>query len=134
MGEPRSNSVPSSTLPIDDLELQIASLTVELKRQGADHRYIPLLVTAPGFGWVNAFTVASEIGDITRFASRPSVRLHRPLPARHPVRAGARKRHADDGGHLEDPVLGSSFQIRMALLLACRIASSSAYWYLVSIA
>jgi transposase len=54
---------------IDDLELQIARLTIELKRQGADHRYIPLLVSAPGFGWINAFTVASEIGDITRFAS-----------------------------------------------------------------
>jgi transposase len=54
---------------IDDLELQIARLTVELKRQGADHRYIPLLVTAPGFGWVNAFTVASEIGDTERSAS-----------------------------------------------------------------
>jgi transposase len=33
---------------IDDLELQIAELTVKLKRQGAEHRYIPLLVTAPG--------------------------------------------------------------------------------------
>src|SRR3954449_9980860 len=30
---------------IDDLELQIARRTVVLKRQGADHRYIPLLVT-----------------------------------------------------------------------------------------
>jgi hypothetical protein len=27
-------------------------LTVQLKRQGAEHRYIPLLVTAPGFGWM----------------------------------------------------------------------------------
>ena len=54
---------------IEDLELQIAHLTCELKRQGVDHRYIPLLVTAPGFGWINAFTVASEIGDITRFPS-----------------------------------------------------------------
>ena len=54
---------------IDELELQIARLTCELKRQGAEHRYIPLLVTAPGFGWINAFTVASEIGDIERFAS-----------------------------------------------------------------
>jgi transposase len=51
------------------LEVQIARLTVELRRQGADHRYIPLLVTAPGFGWINAYTVASEIGDIKRFAS-----------------------------------------------------------------
>src|SRR3954462_15961163 len=54
---------------IDDLEMRIARLTVELRRQGADHRYIPLLVTAPGFGWINAYTVASEIGDIARFAS-----------------------------------------------------------------
>jgi len=54
---------------IDDLELQIARLTVQLKQRGADHRYIPLLVTAPGLGWINAFTVASEIGDIARFPS-----------------------------------------------------------------
>jgi transposase len=54
---------------IDDLELQIASLTVEPGRQGADHRYIPLLVTAPGFGWTGADTIASEIGDIERFPS-----------------------------------------------------------------
>jgi transposase len=42
-------------------------LTVELRRRGADHRYIPLLVTVPGVGWVIAFTIASEIGDINRF-------------------------------------------------------------------
>jgi transposase len=54
---------------IDDLEVQIAQLTVQLKRQGADHRYIPVLVTAPGIGWINAYTIASEIGDIGRFAS-----------------------------------------------------------------
>ena len=29
-------------------KLQIARLNVELRRQGADHRYVPLLVTAPG--------------------------------------------------------------------------------------
>jgi transposase len=40
-----------------------------MRRRGADHRYVPLLVTAPGFGWINAFTVASEIGDISGFAS-----------------------------------------------------------------
>ena len=54
---------------IDDLDLQIAALTVQLKRQGADHRYIPLLVTAPGIGWINGYTIASEIGDIARFPS-----------------------------------------------------------------
>jgi transposase len=67
--DPWRRNVDASLALIDDLELQIASLTVELRRQGADHRYIPLLVTAPGFGWINAYTVASEIGDIDRFAS-----------------------------------------------------------------
>src|SRR5215212_5952901 len=67
--DPWRRNVDVSLGLIDDLKLQIARLSVELKRQGADHRYIPLLVTAPGFGWINAFTVASEIGDITPFAS-----------------------------------------------------------------
>ena len=64
--DPWRRNVDVSLQLIDDLELQIARLTIELKRMGADHRYIPLLVSAPGFGWINAFTVASEIGDITR--------------------------------------------------------------------
>src|SRR3954468_1499076 len=67
--DPWRRNVDVSLGLIDDLELQIARLAVELKRLGADHRYILLLVTAPGFGWINAFTVASEIGDIERFAS-----------------------------------------------------------------
>jgi transposase len=67
--DPWRRNVDVSLALIDDLELQIARLTVQLKRQGADHRYIPLLVTAPGLGWINAYTIASEIGDITRFAS-----------------------------------------------------------------
>jgi transposase len=67
--DPWRRSVDVSLGLIDDLELQIAHLTCERKRQGADHRYIPLLVTAPGFGWINAYTVASEIGDIERFPS-----------------------------------------------------------------
>ena len=64
----RSN-IDVSVRLIDDLGLQIAALTVRLKREGADHRYIPLPVTAPGIGWINAFTIAAEIGDIGRFAS-----------------------------------------------------------------
>jgi transposase len=67
--DPWRRNVDVSLELIDELELQIAQLTVELKRQGADHRYIPLLVTAPGFGWINAYTIASEIGDIERFRS-----------------------------------------------------------------
>ena len=30
---------------------------------------MPLLLTAPGIGWVLAFTIAAEIGDINRFPS-----------------------------------------------------------------
>jgi transposase len=67
--DPWRRTVDVSLAVIDDLELQIAGLTVELRRLGADHRYIPLLVTAPGIGWINAFTIASEIGDINRFPS-----------------------------------------------------------------
>src|SRR3989442_4714437 len=46
--DPWRRTVDASLGLIDDLELQIASLTVEMRRHGADHRYIPLLVTAPG--------------------------------------------------------------------------------------
>ena len=30
---------------------------------------MPLLVTVPGIGWVLAYTIAAEIGDISRFAT-----------------------------------------------------------------
>ena len=40
--DPWRRNVDASLELIDDLELQIAQLTVELRRQGADHRYIPL--------------------------------------------------------------------------------------------
>lgn len=30
---------------------------------------MPLLLTAPGIGWVLAFGIAAEVGDIARFAS-----------------------------------------------------------------
>ena len=56
ISDPWRRTVDASRELIDDLELQIAQLTVEMRRQGADHRYVPLLVTAPGFGWINAFT------------------------------------------------------------------------------
>jgi len=67
--DPWRPNIDVSLALIDDLDLQIAALTVKLKRQGVDHRYIPLLVTASGIGWINAYTIASEIGDIGRFAS-----------------------------------------------------------------
>jgi|GEM_PF-1419322 len=67
--EPWRGHVDASLLLIDQLERQIVEIERELKRSGADHRYVPLLLTAPGIGWVLAFTIASEIGDIGRFSS-----------------------------------------------------------------
>ena len=67
--EPWRGHVDASLLLIDQLERQIVEIERELKRSGADHRYVPLLLTAPGIGWVLAFTIASEIGDIGRVSS-----------------------------------------------------------------
>jgi transposase len=67
--EPWRGHVDASMRLIDDLELRIAEIEHKLKRTGADHRYIPLLMTAPGIGWITGFTIACEIGDINRFSS-----------------------------------------------------------------
>src|SRR5690242_5244342 len=65
--EPWRQSVDVSLHLIDELDLQIAEVAKELRNTGANHPYVPLLQTAPGIGWVLAFTIAAEIGDITRF-------------------------------------------------------------------
>jgi transposase len=67
--EPWAATLAATLRLIDDLNREIAALEGELRALGADHRYIPLLLTCPGIGWVLAFTIASEIGDIARFAS-----------------------------------------------------------------
>jgi transposase len=54
---------------IDDLEGQIAEINRKLRERHAGHPYIPLLMSAQGIGWVLAFTIAAEIGEIERFAS-----------------------------------------------------------------
>jgi transposase len=93
--DPWRSNIDISLQVIDDLDQRINDLTAQIKRQGADHRYIPTLVTAPGVGWINAFTIASEIGDITRFASPsklcgytglcPRVRQSGAVDARGPI-------------------------------------------------
>jgi transposase len=67
--EPWASTVAASLELIDTLDERIAACEEELRRLGADHHYMPLLVTCPGIGWVLAFTIASEIGDIERFPS-----------------------------------------------------------------
>ena len=62
----RSTTLASLAL-IDLLDREITGIERELRALGADHRYIPLLVSCPGIAWILAFTIASELGDITRF-------------------------------------------------------------------
>jgi transposase len=54
---------------IDDLDRQITGIERELRQLGADHPYVALLQTVPGIAWVLGYTIAAEIGDITRFPS-----------------------------------------------------------------
>jgi transposase len=67
--EPWRGNITASVELIDDLECQIAEINRKLREGHADHPYIPLLMSAPGIGWVLAFTIAAEIGEIERFAS-----------------------------------------------------------------
>ena len=67
--EPWRGNVSASVELIDDLEGQIAAINRKLREGHADHPYIPLLMSAPGIGWVLAFTIAAEIGQVERFAS-----------------------------------------------------------------
>jgi transposase len=67
--EPWQATIEASLRLIDELEREITDCERELRRLGADHRYVPLLLTVPGIGWVLAYTIAAEIGDIARFPS-----------------------------------------------------------------
>jgi transposase len=72
---------------IDDLGEQIDDANRRLRSGHANHPYVPLLLSVPGIGWVLAFTIAAEIGEIERFASpREADRLFGPLPAGGSVR------------------------------------------------
>jgi transposase len=65
--EPWASTVAASLELIDTLDSRIDACEQELRALGAEHQYMPLLITCPGIGWVLAFTIASEIGDIHRF-------------------------------------------------------------------
>ena len=67
--EPWRAGVLAAVALIDELDGQITVIERDLARLGAEHRYVGLLLTVPGIGWVLAYTIAAEIGDITRFAS-----------------------------------------------------------------
>ena len=67
--EPWRSNVSASIELIDHLERQIDQINRRLRAGHADHPYIPVLLTVPGIGWVLAFTIAAEIGQIERFSS-----------------------------------------------------------------
>ena len=67
--EPWRSDVLAAVALIDDLDRQIDAIERDLRRLGADHRYVSLLQTVPGVAWVLGYTIAAEIGDITRFAT-----------------------------------------------------------------
>ena len=67
--EPWQGTIEASLRLIDELDREIGDCERELRRLGADHRYVPLLCTVPGISWVLAYTIAAEIGDIDRFPS-----------------------------------------------------------------
>jgi transposase len=67
--EPWAGTLTASLRLIDELDRQIASCERDLRRLGAEHRYVPLLLTVPGIGFVLAYTIAAEIGEIERFPS-----------------------------------------------------------------
>jgi transposase len=67
--EPWRPNLELAVSMIDSLDREIAACERELRRMGADHRYVPLLTTIPGIAWVLGYTIAAEIGEIRRFAS-----------------------------------------------------------------
>ena len=67
--EPWRGNITASIELIDDLEEQISEINGRLREGHAEHPYVPLLLTVPGIGWVLAFTIAAEIGEIERFSS-----------------------------------------------------------------
>lgn len=67
--EPWATTLASSLARVDALEAEIGRCEAELARLGADHDDVPLLRTVPGIGPILAYAIASEIGDISRFAS-----------------------------------------------------------------
>jgi transposase len=67
--EPWATTLGTSLELIDGLDRRIGACESDLRRLGADHPDVELLVTVPGIAWVLGYTIASEIGDIGRFAS-----------------------------------------------------------------
>jgi len=66
---PWTENITTALRMIDDLGEEIGGIERELRTLGADHPYVSLLQSVPGVAWILGFTIASEIGDISRFSS-----------------------------------------------------------------
>src|SRR5919106_529085 len=97
--EPWQGTIEASQRLIDELDREIGECERELRRLGADHRYVPLLCTVPGISWVLAYTIAAELGDISRFASPRKLAGYSGLcPRVYPVRRARPARPAQQAG------------------------------------
>jgi len=67
--EPWATTLARSLRIVDELGAEIEQCTADLQAAGADHPYVPLLMSVPGIAWVLGYTIAAELGDIGRFAS-----------------------------------------------------------------
>jgi transposase len=67
--DPWQSTVAASLDLIDTINDEIERCERQLKASSLEHPYIPLLTTCPGIGPILAYTIAAEIGDISRFAS-----------------------------------------------------------------
>jgi len=66
--EPWTTNITTALEMIDDLDREISGIEKELRQLGAHHPYVSLLQSVPGVAWILGYTIASEIGDISRFA------------------------------------------------------------------
>ncbi len=60
--EPWRGDIEASLRLIDELGEEIDAIADALRAGGADHRYVPLLMTLPGVSWILAYTIAPHHG------------------------------------------------------------------------
>jgi transposase len=97
--EPWRSNVLAAVTMIDDLDREISAIEKELRALGADHPYVPLLTTIPGIAWILGYTIAAEIGDITRFATPKKLTGYTGLcPRVHQSGASDRRGHLTHAG------------------------------------
>ena len=67
--DPWRGDIDAALRLIDGISTEIAHLDSGLISDTKHQPDVPLLMTAPGIGWILAYTIAAEIGDVARSAS-----------------------------------------------------------------